>query len=156
MQEFEPEEEGWNALDTPEQIEAAMKAFGNFHDGCVREIHVATSHYVDPKLSMHFDARPEVRMLVQRQFSSPSAIELRFAEIVELNVAFPDENYVAIIFSAGLFIEDGIVYWAEDGGWKPGTPRSQDSTWIAARRAWWRDASAWMGPDLRYRRESQP
>ena len=141
----------WQELSSPEQIQTLMHLFGNFHDGCVREIHVATSHYVTEDLSMHFDAPLLVGILVQRQFPSPSAIELRFAEVVGLRFSPPAPNYDAIIRSAAFFLRDGIFYWAEDGSWTPESPGRDDYTWVAARRVWWRDASRSVGPGVTLR-----
>jgi len=142
----------WTELSDEQQIVALMEVFGDFHDGCVREIHVSTDQYVDRELNMHFDRRTTVHMLVQRQFSDPSAIELRFEEVVALRVSPPRPNYDAVIMDAACLLRDGILYWADDGRW---TPESQleDCTWVAARRGWWRDASEWLGPDLRYRQD---
>src|SRR5215469_8977020 len=92
----------WHELNSPEQIQPFMERFGNFHDGCIREFHVGTSHYVTGDLRMHFDAPSEARVLVQRQFHVPSAVELRFAEVVGLRWSPPRPNYDAIIFSATL------------------------------------------------------
>ena len=100
---------------------------------------------------MHFDAPALIHILVQRQFRSPSAIELRFAEVIGVRFSPPRPNYDAIIFSAAFFLRDGVFYWAEDGGWTPESPSRDDCTWVAARRAWWRDASGWMGPEVKLR-----
>ena len=142
----------WQELSTPEQIQRLMDLFGNFHDGCVREIHVATGHSVAANLSMAVDWRTTVHMLVQRQHVNPSAVELRFTEVVGLRVSPPPPNYDAIIFGAACFLREGILYWAENAGWSPESVERDEWTWIAARRAWWRDASEWMGADLQYRR----
>ena len=145
----------WQELDTPDQIHHLMGLFGNFHDGCVREIHVSTGHSVAENLSMTVDWRTTVHMLIQRQFRNPSAIELRFTEVVDLRVSPPSPNYEAIIFSAACFLRHRILYWAENASWSPDSADRDQWTWIAARRAWWRAASEWMGPDLRYRHDSE-
>lgn len=149
-------ERDWHELSTPEQIRQLMDLFGNFHDTCVREIHAATGHYVAENLSMTVDWRTTVHMLVQRQHRNPSAIELRFTELVGLKVSPPSPNYEAIIFSAAFFLRDGILYWAENASWSPESADRDQWTWIAARHGWWRDASEWMGPDLRYQHDSGP
>jgi len=141
----------WQELSTPEQIESLMKLLGNLHDGCVREIHVATGHSVGESLSMSVDWRTTVHLLVQRQWPNPSAIELRFAEVIGLMVSPPQPNSEAIIFGAAFFLRDSVFYWAEDAAWTPESSNCDDFTWVAARHVWWRDASDWMGPDLRYR-----
>jgi len=126
-----------------------MELFGDFHDACLREIHVLTGHYVDPDLRMHVDWRTTVHMLIQRQFANPSAIELRFDEVIELRVFPPSPNYDAVLFDAAFFLRDGICYWADRGNWTPESHGGK-ATWIAARKAYWRDASEWIGPDIRY------
>jgi hypothetical protein len=140
----------WRPLSNATDIAELMHLFGDFHDGCVREIHVVTGHYVHPNLSMSVDWRTTVRLFVQRQFSNPSAIELRFEEVVELRLSPPPPNYDAVIFKAKFFVRDGIFYWADSAGWTPELPDKGDTTWISARKVSWRDASDWLGSDLRY------
>jgi len=146
----------WQELSTPEQIDALMRLFGNFHDGCVREIHVGTGHSVAENLSMTVDWRTTVHMLVQRQFRNPSAIELRFGELVGMNVSAPDSTSEGIIMSAAFLLRDGLLYWADNSLFQGDWRTDPECTWIAARRVWWRDASEWMGPGLRYRDDSGP
>src|SRR5438876_248626 len=118
-----------------------MHLFGNFHDGCVREIHVATGHYVGENLSMRVDWRTTATLLIQRQWADPSAIELRFEEVVGLWYRAPLPNYTALIFRASFFLRNGIFYWAESGDWRPESPERDEVTWVSGRRVWWRDAS---------------
>ena len=143
----------WQELSAPNQIDVLMDLFGHFHDACVREIHVTTGHYVAQNLSMSVDWRTTVHMLIQRQFPNPSAIELRFEDVVGVKVCPPPPGSVAIIFSATLFLRDEVLYWAEERDWSPESTARNEVTWVAAGRVWWRDASEWMGPDLRYREE---
>lgn len=142
---------GWQSLCTATQIEELMGLFGHFHDACVREIHVVTGHYVDQDLSMHVDWRTTVHMLIQRQFVEPSAIELRFEEVVGLRVCPPPPDCVSIIFGAAFFLRDGVCYWADSADWTPESTDRGESDWVAARKVYWRDASEWLGPHLRYR-----
>ena len=66
-----------------------MGLFGNFHDSCVREVHVVTGHFVEEDLTMRVDWRTTIHMLIQRQFRNPCAIELRFEEVVGLRMVPP-------------------------------------------------------------------
>jgi hypothetical protein len=136
-------------LAEPADIDDLMQRFGNFHDGCIREIHVAKGQYVDQDFRMAFDWQTSARMLV-RQFRNPSAIELRFDGVVGMYVLPPQPNYDSIIFDAAFLVRDGIYYWAESSLWKPEEARDSHTTWIAARQVHWRDASDWLGPRLRY------
>ena len=127
-----------------------MRIFGRFHDGCIREIHVVTGHSVDENLAMTCDWPTTVRMLVQRQNRNPSAIELRFDEVVELRLSPPPPDYVQIIFECHFSFEEGVFYWADDVRFDAQSKEHYDYSWISARRVWWRDASQWMGETLRY------
>jgi hypothetical protein len=126
-----------------------MQLFGSFHDACVREIHTATGHYVHEDLSMTVDWRTTVHMLIQRQAARPSAIELRFEGVVGLQSFSPAPNCENIINDAAFFVRDSVFYWADNGDWTPGS--TAECTWVAARKVFWRDASDWLGPRLRYR-----
>ena len=145
-----PERPQWQCLASSIDLQELMGLFGNFHDSCVREVHVVTGHFVEEDLTMRVDWRTTIHMLIQRQFRNPCAIELRFEEVVGLRMVPPQPDCEAIIFHAAFFVRDGVYYWAEDGNW---TPESTDdgTTWVAARRVYWRHASEWIGPRLRYR-----
>lgn len=56
-----------------------MSLCGHFHDACVREIHIATGHYVDETLSMTVDWNTTLHMLVQinRGGSRPWSCDLK-------------------------------------------------------------------------------
>jgi hypothetical protein len=140
---------GWQALQNPTQLEELMHVFGNFHDACVREIHVGTGHHVDESLSMTVDWKTTVHVLIQRQYRPLSVIELRFEEVVGLRFSAPPPDHENIIYGAAFFIRDDIFYWADDASWTPES--SSENTWVAARKAYWRDVSEWLGARLRYR-----
>jgi hypothetical protein len=142
----------WLELESPEELEVLLVLFGGFHDGCLREAHVWSETWVAEDLSMacpgHLDTN--VRMLFQSQWRDPSAIELWFSEVVAFHLTPSPENYDSIIFDAILTKRDGVIFWADGGDWHPEHPQRDENTWIAARRLCWRDASAWMGDQLRY------
>ena len=118
-----------------------MFLFGDFHDACLREIHVSTGHYVEENLSMHVDWRTTVHMLVQRQFRNPSG----------LHVSPPPQNCDAIIFHTVFFLRERVWYWAERGDWPPETSDYGETTWVVARKVYWRGASTWLGLRPMYR-----
>lgn len=74
----------WNLIVAKADAEKLLKVFGTFHDGCLREAHVWTEHWVTPDLHMRctgeLDTR--VRILIQRQLIAPSAVELLFEQVV--------------------------------------------------------------------------
>ena len=142
----------WNEIRTEDDIGALLNTFGDFHDACLKEMHLWTDTFVQPNLSMSVGIKWDchARFLFQRQWDKASAIEIGFHEIRGINVAPSPPNYDSIIFTATLLLEDGVFYWAETGNWRPDEPGCNDVTWIAAGQMKWRDASDWMGEELRY------
>ncbi len=142
----------WQGVSTPHDLEGLLRVFGGFHDSCLREAHIWTETWVAEDLSMgcpgHLDT--SIRMLFQRQFRAPSAIELWFTEVVAFHLAPPPENYDSVISDAVLLKRDDLIYWADGGDWHPEHPHRDENTWIAAKRLRWRDASDWLGDKLRY------
>ena len=114
-----PERPQWQCLASSIDLQELMGLFGNFHDSCVREVHVVTGHFVEEDLTMRVDWRTTIHMLIQRQFRNPCAIELRFEEVVGLRMVPPQPDCVTIIFHAAFFVRDGVYYWAEDENWTP-------------------------------------
>jgi hypothetical protein len=141
----------WRHVVTQADADALMDLFGGFHDGCIREAHLWTDHWVSQDLSMscpgHLDNR--IRFLIQRQFLDPSAIELLFDEVTRFNFVPSPENYDSIIYSATLLVQGEVIFWSPDAPWRPDDPKRDDATWISARKLRWREVP-WLGPDLRY------
>jgi hypothetical protein len=98
------------------------------------------------------DLDTRVRLLIQRQFKAPSAIELLFEQVITFHLQPSPENYDSIIFGAAMLCRDGTFYWADDADWSPESAARDKTTWIAAKQVSWRDAAEWMGSELRYRR----
>lgn len=140
----------WFTVRTEADIEMLLTEFGEFHDGCLREVHIWTDNHVNDDLSMtcSFGLDTHMRMLFQRQFPDPSAVELLFEQVTAFHLAPSPENYDSIIFSAVLALrEDGALYWVDRSGV---AERDEDATWVTARALSWRPASEWMGGRLRY------
>ena len=148
----------WQHLESQTDLDRLLSLFGGFHDGCLREAHIWTEHYVFPDLRMHCigDLDTRVRILFQRQFSNPSAIELLFEQVTTFHFQSSLPNYDSIIYDATLLHCDGLFYWAETDGWSPKDAGRNDVTWIAAKMLSWRDASEWMGNELRFGPNNEP
>jgi hypothetical protein len=142
----------WTKVEIEEDIEKLLDAFGGFHDGCLREVHIWTGTFVNSDLMMAcpVDLDTHIRMLFQRQGKDPSAIELLFDQVVRFNLTPSAENYDSIIYDASLLFQENIIYWADTSGWTPNSDGRDEVTWIAAKALSWRDASEWMGGELRY------
>src|SRR5258706_13915877 len=98
----------WNHLASKTEVDNLLKVFGGFHGGCLREAHVWTEHWVASDLRMRctgeLDTR--VRLLIQRQFSAPSAIELLFEQVTAFHLQPSPDNYDSIIFDATMLLEE--------------------------------------------------
>jgi hypothetical protein len=142
----------WNHLFSKADTDSLLKVFGDFHDSCLREAHVWTEHWVGSDLHMHCSGELDtrVRLLIQRQFSPPSAIEILFEQVVTFHLQPSPHNYDSIILGATMLFETDTFYWADAGGWSPEANDRDQATWIAAKKVSWRDASDLMGANLRY------
>ena len=145
------EETGWALIRTQADVNTLMDTFGGFHDGCIREAHLWTDHWVGSDLAMscpgHLDNR--IRFLIQRQFKNPAAIELFFDEVTRFNLVASHQNYDSVIFEASLIVREGLVFWSPNGQWSPDMSEADHYTWISARQLRWR-AVDWLGDQLRY------
>ena len=105
----------WNPINSQADIERLLTLFGGFHDGCLRGAHVWTEHYVNSDLSMKCtgDLDTRIRLLIQRQFKEPSAIELLFEQVITFHLQTSAENYDSIIFDATMLKDGDIFYWAD-------------------------------------------
>src|SRR5436190_16294367 len=111
----------WNAVASEADIERLLDVFGGFHDGCLREAHIWTETYIMGDLRMHCpgDLDTRVRILFQRQFHGPSAIEVLFEQVVAFHLQPSPENYDSIIYDAAMLLVNGLYYWADSNDWSP-------------------------------------
>jgi hypothetical protein len=141
----------WNIIKSQDDANALMELFGGFHDGCIREAHFWTAHWVSKDLSMscpgNLDNR--IRFLIQRQFKNPSAIELLFEEVTRFNLVPTPGNYDSIIYEAVLVVREDGIYWSPEEGWSPDLEDRDEDTWISAKKMRWREVD-WLGEDLHY------
>src|SRR5690349_14591430 len=129
----------WHEVQHESDLTALMERFGEFHDGCLREVHIWTGTYVSDELRMSCpaDLDVKIRMLFQRQYRDPSAIELRFEQVTGFHLAPSPENYDSIIFDATLKLrEDGTFLWSDCPNLEEVDP---NVTWVTGRALWWRD-----------------
>ena len=140
----------WNHVETQSDADRLLETFGGFHDGCLHELHLWTGYSVNAEFMMTCatESGLGIRILVQRQGDSPSAIEMLFTGVRRLSVV-DRVNYDSIIYSATLLVRDGLIYWATDDDWLPESPKADQTTFVSAQHLAWRDASDWMGDSFR-------
>ena len=141
----------WYVIKNQGDAASLMTLLGGFHDGCLREAHLWTGHWVPKDLSMTCSDSLDncIRILVQRQFKDPSAIELLFEEVTRFNLVPTPENYESIISSATLLVQGSTAYWSPTEGWWPDSPSRDEVTWVSAKRLRWRRVE-WLGEELHY------
>ena len=152
----------WKPIRSNAEARQFLELVGGFHDGCLRELRLATETWVGSSLSMscpgHLDT--SVRALLQRQDRNPSAVELSFESVEDVQVHPTPENADSIIAKAEITVADGRIEFV---AWFLGlplvsTPNStafarsggESAIRLVARTLKWRDASDWMGDELRY------
>ena len=144
---------GWQELKNSGDIENLLDTFGGFHDSCLKELYMWTESYVDDNLSMGMSIEEldtNVRILFQRQYRNPSAIELLFEGVTQFHIVPSPINYDSIIYDAKLILHEGLFYWADNYDWEPGDTTFVSNSWISSERLKWRDVSSWMGEQNRY------
>ncbi|RHW41574.1 hypothetical protein D1B31_07605 [Neobacillus notoginsengisoli] len=141
----------WIEVKDQNDIEYLLDTFGRFHDSCLKEMYLWTNHSVDEDLGMSVSAELDtnIRILFQRQFRNPSAIEMVFEGVTQMHIVPSPINYDSIIYEGKIILYRGLLYWTDDSDWKPYGSSSR-ANWISASRLRWRDASSWMGRKNRY------
>ena len=142
----------WIEVKDSKDIENVLDIFGGFHDSCLKELYMWTESYVDEDLSMGMwvELDTNVRILFQRQYRDPSAIELLFEGVTQFHIVPSPINYDSIIYDVKLILHKGLFYWADDYNWDPEDYTLDTNSWISAKSLKWRDASTWMGKQNRY------
>ena len=147
----------WNEVTSEADIKRLMEAFGYFHDGCIREMHLWGGYSVGDNLSMHCPETPDLRcrLLIQRQWKDPAAIELLFDGVSHCSVA-AEAGYDRIIMEATLLLEPGRIVWSPDEEFHESEFEPGASSAIVAKRLWWREIESGLGSALRYSQLPDP
>ena len=132
----------WKEIKDDNDIKTLMKLYGNFHDGCLREIHIVTIESVDSRLSMSFDGSLTATLLFQRQYRNPTVIELKFVNVGQFNFNPPGPTYNSVIYDATFKKVDNLFYWASEDNWELG---DNDAVWISGEKVHWRERPELIG-----------
>jgi hypothetical protein len=132
----------WTEIKNDSDIETLLQLYGDFHDGCLREVHIVTRESVDSGLSMSFDGNLTATLLFQRQYKNPTVIELKFDNVGQFNFLSPGSNYDSIIYEATFKKIGDIFYWSSEGNWDLG---DNDAVWVSGQRVYWRERPELIG-----------
>ncbi len=157
----------WLPLDSTQAIDDLLTQFNGFHDGCLREMALATETYVAERHSMAVPGHLDTSALLyfQGQGERVSAIELRCEGISHLKLRPTPDNHDSIIAYGTVQLDDDrcrLAVYFMDGpltgplnGWltvEPSPPEDPDLE-IIAQRVEWRAVPNTFGNRLRYRNE---
>ena len=132
----------WHEVTTLAELQAFLLAVGNFHDGIIKEVHWINRDYVADTLSMSPYQLSDARVVVQRQWRDPPAVEMVFERVWSFGL-----DTVIFVFGSAAGTE---LSSTELGPAQPVLVLEMEATRIAFERMRWRDASDWMGPTARF------
>ncbi|MBU9722776.1 MULTISPECIES: hypothetical protein [Bacillaceae] len=144
----------WTELKNQSDIDKLLHTFGGFHDSCLKELHMWTGTYVEQNFGMCFPrdlgSDTNARVLFQRQWPNPAAIELLFEGVTKIQIVPPPAEYLPLIFDAQIVLHNDQFHWTDNDEWKTGQAYSESINLIASKGLKWRDVSEWLGKQNRY------
>ena len=142
----------WNEINNQDDLNAFLKRLGYFHDSCIKEIQYISGAYVKENLSMMpINRIRTARVIFQRQFRDPSAIEMEFGGLYQLSLFPQDEMNTCEITDATMMWHGGRIYWCDCGGLSVADLADYQGALICAASVRWRTADEYMGPDEIYK-----
>lgn len=134
----------WIEVNSKEDVDYLNDIFGNFHDSCLKEICFSSGGYVQEDLSMHALGQPIARFLFQRQWENPSAIEIEFRDVIQINIKPEGENEFVDIMIEHLYLYDNIFFWSARD-YEIHEADKDCHTWISAKSVYWRIRDDFLG-----------
>ena len=129
----------WTELENEEELAAFIRLVCGFHDSVLKEFSYVSGAYVDDNLNMYpMDDKACLRMLIQRQDETLSALELEFSGLQELRLYPTDPAYTSEIFDTALFLRDGLICWCDCGDIGPENFDDYRGTSVRAKSLRWR------------------
>lgn len=136
----------WNEINNNEDLNHFMDLLYAFHDSCVKELKYISGAYVHENLSMHpINNQRVLKIIIQRQFKDPSAIELEFIGLKYLKMFPNDENYTCEILDATMILKEDCIFWCDCGGLSEVDLENYTGTMICASKVRWRVADEYIG-----------
>ncbi|MPN63988.1 hypothetical protein SDC9_211757 [bioreactor metagenome] len=128
-----------------------MELIYGFHDSCIKEIKYISGAYVNVDLSMRpVNEQRILRIIFQRQFKNPSALEIEFIGLKHFRMSPSDENYTCEILDAAMIFKDNYIYWCDSGYVSESDLDTYAGTLICASRVRWRSVDEYIGPEEVY------
>ena len=97
-----------------------MHRFGSFHDSCIHEIHFWTGIWVDHERNMSWSEMYSnyVRVLFQRQWDNPLAVEVIFEDVFDMHYSpyIPPGYAPEGIIKSFMKYDQDVLCWSTDEG----------------------------------------
>jgi len=126
---------GWNYIETKEDIDFIMKETAGFHDSCIVKLNYTSGSYVNDENAMI--CVDNVRC-VTMDFDSQwcNGIELVFENVISLNLRPSLDNYSSNIYEITLFVKDYEVYFYDSS--VGDIDEMYQGTWLKSNTLRWR------------------
>lgn len=132
----------WQEICNNEQAEDFMYRMFDFHDSCIKELCYVSGAYVNEELAMHpANDNRVLKVILQRQFTPDSMVELEFSGLKKLKLAPVSDEYTCEILGTTLVFVDDLVYWFEG-------EEENSSILVCAEKLRWRPIENAMGNRL--------
>ncbi len=141
----------WNDIINNSDLEYLLSLVNSFHDSCIKEMKYSSGAFVDTDLSMQpVNTQRKLCMIIQRQASSPSVIELEFSGLKQLKLSPNDENFTAEILGASMVLTDSGIVWCDCDSTFETNISDNCCTKIYAHNVRWRVVDSYIGPESIY------
>lgn len=129
-------ENGWNYIDTQEDIDEFLKQTYRLHDSILKSVNYISGGYVDAdnKSMYPLDSTRKVTFIIDCQMTN--SIEIVFEGVTALNLRPTGDNYTSNIFETSLYIKDCTVFFADSD--VDSFDESYDGTWITSYGMRWK------------------
>lgn len=129
----------YTIINSQSSIDELMKTFNGFHDSCITEIHYVSGAHVNENRAINpFDSIRTVTIIFQSQCAVTRTIEIKFENVVRLNLCPKTEMQDAVIYGASIFRCNNLLYWSSLCDIEISELGKADFTWISAEKISWR------------------
>ncbi len=129
--------DGWNYIETQEDIDFLIKEFSGFHDSVIKEFSYITGDYYNQKkkfLTLSESGSKKLRIVFDSTWAKE--IEIIFLAPRFVQLVPPWENYMSDLYDVSIFIKDCMVYFYDS--YLEEIPEEYDETFIYSMGMMWR------------------
>lgn len=118
--------DGWNYVESEEDIHTLMKTFREFHDSVLRNLnYISGSGKIEDGMLVT-DSIRQVSMIFDSDWSE--SIGIIFEGVLALNLRPAKDNYCSDLFSATIMLKDETILFYDDE--VNSEQRDYEGTWI--------------------------